>query len=59
MSVPSHRVSPILTLEGLESLLNAAHLEYLVDREGGWDAVKEWRDAVKEWRDVLSGWEEK
>lgn len=37
-------------LEELESLLNAAHLGYLVDREGGWDAVKEWRD-------VLSGGE--
>ncbi|KAG1732981.1 hypothetical protein EDB19DRAFT_1831139 [Suillus lakei] len=37
-------------LEELESLLDAAHLGYLVDREGGWDAVKEWRD-------VLSGGE--
>ncbi|KAG2068436.1 hypothetical protein BDR04DRAFT_1232846 [Suillus decipiens] len=37
-------------LSKLESLLDAAHLGYLVDREGGWDAVKEWRD-------VLSGGE--
>ncbi|KAG1772010.1 ABC transporter transmembrane region 2-domain-containing protein [Suillus placidus] len=37
-------------LEELESLLDAAHLGYLVGREGGWDAVKEWRD-------VLSGGE--
>ncbi|KAG2124174.1 ABC transporter transmembrane region 2-domain-containing protein [Suillus clintonianus] len=37
-------------LEELEGLLCAAHLGYLVDREGGWDAVKEWRD-------VLSGGE--
>ncbi|KAG1811789.1 ABC transporter transmembrane region 2-domain-containing protein [Suillus subaureus] len=37
-------------LSELESLLDAAHLGYLVDREGGWDAVKEWRD-------VLSGGE--
>ncbi|KAG2032806.1 ABC transporter transmembrane region 2-domain-containing protein [Suillus americanus] len=37
-------------LSELESLLDAAHFGYLVDREGGWDAVKEWRD-------VLSGGE--
>lgn len=37
-------------LDELEGLLYAAHLEYLVDREGGWDTVKEWRD-------VLSGGE--
>ncbi|KAG1862313.1 ABC transporter transmembrane region 2-domain-containing protein [Suillus subluteus] len=37
-------------LSELESLLDAAHLGYLVNREGGWDAIKEWRD-------VLSGGE--
>ncbi|KAG2151202.1 ABC transporter transmembrane region 2-domain-containing protein [Suillus bovinus] len=37
-------------LSKLESVLDAAYLGYLVDREGGWDAVKEWRD-------VLSGGE--
>ncbi|KAG1729533.1 uncharacterized protein EDB91DRAFT_1339034 [Suillus paluster] len=31
-------------LEELEGLLCAAHLGYLVEREGGWDTVKEWRD---------------
>ena len=34
----------------LQSILEAAHLEYLVEREGGWGTVKEWRD-------VLSGGE--
>ncbi|KIK21444.1 hypothetical protein PISMIDRAFT_546129 [Pisolithus microcarpus 441] len=34
----------------LQEILEAAHLEYLVEREGGWGAVKEWRD-------VLSGGE--
>ncbi|KAL4068549.1 ABC transporter transmembrane region 2-domain-containing protein [Scleroderma yunnanense] len=34
----------------LQAILEAAHLEYLVEREGGWATVKEWRD-------VLSGGE--
>ncbi|KAI6045340.1 ABC transporter transmembrane region 2-domain-containing protein [Pisolithus marmoratus] len=34
----------------LQEILEAAHLGYLVEREGGWGAVKEWRD-------VLSGGE--
>ena len=37
-------------LDKLGGLLCAANLGYLVDREGGWDTVKEWRD-------VLSGGE--
>ncbi|KAG2097053.1 ABC transporter transmembrane region 2-domain-containing protein [Suillus discolor] len=48
-SVSEFTASPA-ALSELESLLDAAHLGYLVDREGGWDAVKEWRD-------VLSGGE--
>lgn len=48
-SVSEFAASPA-ALSELESLLDAAHLGYLVDREGGWDAVKEWRD-------VLSGGE--
>ena len=35
---------------GLMELLNNVHLGYLVDREGGWDAVQDWAD-------VLSGGE--
>ncbi|KIJ57912.1 hypothetical protein HYDPIDRAFT_103628 [Hydnomerulius pinastri MD-312] len=34
----------------LQGILEAAHLGYLVEREGGWGTVKEWRD-------VLSGGE--
>lgn len=34
----------------LQVILDAAHLGYLVEREGGWETVKEWRD-------VLSGGE--
>ncbi|EJT99192.1 hypothetical protein DACRYDRAFT_82277 [Dacryopinax primogenitus] len=34
----------------LQDILKEAHLEYLLDREGGWDTVKEWKD-------VLSGGE--
>ncbi|KAI6010127.1 ABC transporter transmembrane region 2-domain-containing protein [Pisolithus marmoratus] len=37
-------------LRVLQEILEAAHLGYLVEREGGWGAVKEWRD-------VLSGGE--
>lgn len=37
-------------LKELQMILEAAHLGYLVDREGGWGTVKEWRD-------VLSGGE--
>lgn len=36
--------------ETLQGILEAAHLGYLVEREGGWGTVKEWRD-------VLSGGE--
>lgn len=36
--------------EELLELLKIVHLEYLVDREGGWDAVRDWQD-------VLSGGE--
>ena len=38
------------TDEELLELLKIVHLEYLVDREGGWDAVRDWQD-------VLSGGE--
>ncbi|KZT53712.1 hypothetical protein CALCODRAFT_439721 [Calocera cornea HHB12733] len=34
----------------LQLVLRDAHLEYLLEREGGWDTVKEWKD-------VLSGGE--
>lgn len=37
-------------IRGLQEILEAAHLGYLVEREGGWGTVKEWRD-------VLSGGE--
>lgn len=37
-------------LKELQGILEAAHLGYLVKREGGWGTVKEWRD-------VLSGGE--
>ncbi|KAG2129302.1 ABC transporter transmembrane region 2-domain-containing protein, partial [Suillus cothurnatus] len=46
----SEFTASIAALSELERLLDAAHLGYLVDREGGWDTVKEWRD-------VLSGGE--
>jgi ATP-binding cassette, subfamily D (ALD), member 3 len=36
--------------EDLLELLKIVHLEYLVEREGGWDAVRDWQD-------VLSGGE--
>jgi ATP-binding cassette subfamily D (ALD) long-chain fatty acid import protein len=37
-------------LKELQEILEAAHLGYLAEREGGWGTVKEWRD-------VLSGGE--
>jgi ATP-binding cassette subfamily D (ALD) long-chain fatty acid import protein len=46
----SEFTSSVEALDELGSLLYAASLGYLVDREGGWDTVKEWRD-------VLSGGE--
>ena len=27
-------------------ILEAAHLGYLVDREGGWDACNDWNDVL-------------
>lgn len=36
--------------ERLREILREVKLEYLIDREGGWDTVKEWND-------VLSGGE--
>lgn len=36
--------------EELKELLKIVHLEYLIDREGGWDSVRDWQD-------VLSGGE--
>lgn len=38
------------TTDDIMDILKAVHLEYLPDREGGWNTVKEWRD-------VLSGGE--
>jgi ATP-binding cassette subfamily D (ALD) long-chain fatty acid import protein len=46
----SEFTASVEALDELGSLLYAASLGYLVDREGGWDTVKEWRD-------VLSGGE--
>ncbi|KAG2339464.1 P-loop containing nucleoside triphosphate hydrolase protein, partial [Suillus weaverae] len=42
----SNFTASFAVLEELKSLLDAAHLGYLVGREGGWDAVKEWRDVL-------------
>lgn len=36
--------------ERLREILREVRLEYLIEREGGWDTVKEWND-------VLSGGE--
>jgi len=38
------------TDEDLMEILRLTHLSYIIDREGGWDTVKEWKD-------VLSGGE--
>lgn len=32
--------------EEIRALLKAAHLEYLIDREGGLDAVNDWNDVL-------------
>ncbi|KAH7917048.1 P-loop containing nucleoside triphosphate hydrolase protein, partial [Leucogyrophana mollusca] len=47
---PSTHTPRAAALAELQALLAAAHLGYLCAREGGWGAVKEWRD-------VLSGGE--
>ncbi len=31
----------------LLELLSAVHLEYLVTREGGWDAIQDWADVLR------------
>ncbi|CAH3172869.1 unnamed protein product [Porites evermanni] len=36
----SHGISD----DDLESILATVHLQYIIKREGGWDAVKEWKD---------------
>jgi ATP-binding cassette subfamily D (ALD) long-chain fatty acid import protein len=38
-----------MTLEGttdleLVEILENVHLSYILDREGGWDTLKEWKD---------------
>ncbi len=35
------------TDEKIMDLLKAVHLEYLVAREGGWDAVADWADVLR------------
>jgi ABC-type uncharacterized transport system fused permease/ATPase subunit len=31
----------------IAELLQAVHLEYLIEREGGWDAVADWADVLR------------
>lgn len=39
--------------EEIRALLKVAHLEYLIDREGGLDAVNDWNDVLSGKSEVM------
>lgn len=47
---PDQMTEKGITNEDLENILETVHLNYIVKRHGGWDAVRDWKD-------VLSGGE--
>jgi ABC-type uncharacterized transport system fused permease/ATPase subunit len=45
-SIQLDQITGKITDADLFNVLSAVQMDHIVEREGGWDAAKEWRDAL-------------
>jgi ABC-type uncharacterized transport system fused permease/ATPase subunit len=45
-SIQLDQITGKITDDDLFNVLSAVQMDHIVEREGGWDAAKEWRDAL-------------